>query len=103
MSENAIQVPGPARNYSAFDAELTHQALNVRLFVRLLGWMKPYLITLFVSIAFVVVAALAQVLMPILTSVVIIDTILVPTAVANEAQDYGLLAVGFNQRLLLKR
>ena len=93
MSENTIQVPAPARNYSAFDAELTHQALNVRLFVRLLGWMKPYLITLFVSIAFVVVAALAQVLMPILTSVVIIDTILVPTAIANDAQDYGLLAL----------
>ena len=93
MSENAIQVPAPARNYSAFDAELTHQALNVRLFVRLLGWMKPYLITLFVSIAFVVVAALAQVLMPILTSVVIIDTILVPTAVVNDTQDYGLLAL----------
>ena len=60
MSENAIQTTGPSRNYSAFDAELTHQALNVRLFVRLLGWMKPYLITLFVSIAFVVLAALAQ-------------------------------------------
>ena len=88
MSENAIQTPGPSRNYSAFDAELTHQALNVRLFVRLLGWMKPYLITLFVSIAFVVMAALAQVLMPILTSVVIIDTILVPTTVASDAQDY---------------
>ena len=93
MSENAIQTPGPSRNYSAFDAELTHQALNVRLFVRLLGWMKPYLITLFVSIAFVVMAALAQVLMPILTSVVIIDTILVPTTVASDAQDYGLLTL----------
>ena len=26
----------PARNYSAFDAELTHQAINMRLFLRLL-------------------------------------------------------------------
>ena len=43
----------PARDYSAFDVELTHQALNVRLFIRLLGWMRPYRLTLLVSVALV--------------------------------------------------
>jgi ATP-binding cassette subfamily B protein len=81
------------RNYSAFDAELTHQALNVRLFARLLRWMKPYKVTLFVSIALVIVAAAMSVLMPVITGRVIIDTILVPNPATADMPDYGLIGV----------
>ena len=55
------------RNYSAFDVELTHQALNMQLFMRLLQWLRPYRNTMFVSIAMVIVAAATAVLMPVLT------------------------------------
>ena len=68
----------PARNYSAFDLELTHQALNVRLFIRLLSWMRPYRMMLFVSIALVILGAVSSVLLPVLGGRVIIDTVLLP-------------------------
>ncbi len=87
MSESNV-----TRNYSAFDVELTHQALNLQLFVRLLTWMKPYRITLFISIALVIVSAATMVLMPVITGRVIIDTILLPSAIASDLPDYGLIA-----------
>ena len=64
------------KNYSAFDLELTHQAVNFRLFARLLGWLRPYYLTLFTSITLVITAAATMVLMPVITGRVIIDTIL---------------------------
>jgi ATP-binding cassette, subfamily B, multidrug efflux pump len=80
------------RNYSAFDSELTHQALNFQLFLRLLTWMRPYRITLFVSIFLVITAAAMMVLMPVITGRVIIDTILLPNPEASDLPDYGLIA-----------
>ncbi len=80
----------PARDYSAFDVELTHQALNVRLFIRLLGWMRPYRLTLLVSVALVIVAAATSVLMPVIIGRVIIDTVLLPNPSASSLPDYGL-------------
>ena len=85
------------RDYSAFDAELTHQALNLRLFARLLGWMKPYRITLFASLVLVVGAAAMSVLLPVIQGRVVVDTILVPNASAADMPDYGL--VGATQSL----
>ncbi len=90
MSEAAL-VP-PAKNYSAFDADLTHKALNVRLFVRLLGWMKPYRFTLISSMALVVVAAASSVMMPVITGRVIIDMVLLPNPQSADLPDYGLIA-----------
>jgi len=81
-----------ARNYSAFDLELTHQALNFQLFLRLLTWLRPYRLTLFASIALVITSAATMVLMPVITGRVIIDTILLPTAEANDLPDYGLIS-----------
>ena len=81
------------RDYSAFDAELTHQALNMHLFGRLLTWLRPYRPTLFVSIALVVLAAAMSVLMPVITGRVIIDTILVPNPAVSDMPDYGLIGV----------
>ena len=82
---------GSTRNYSAFDVELTHQALNFRLFVRLLRWMRPYRITLFTSIALVIIAAAMSVLMPVITGRVIIDSILLPNPDVGDLPDYGLI------------
>ena len=80
------------RNYSAFDAELTHQALNMRLFMRLLRWAKPYRITLNTSTALVVVGAAVSVLMPVIQGPVIVDTILVPNEEAATRFNFGLIA-----------
>ena len=82
---------GSTRNYSAFDVELTHQALNFRLFVRLLRWLRPYRITLFTSIALVIIAAAMSVLMPVITGRVIIDSILLPNPDVGDLPDYGLI------------
>lgn len=81
----------PARNYSAFDAELTHQALNMRLFLRLLKWAKPYRLTLISSAVLVIVGSALAVLMPVIQNRILIDEILVPNKAA-EAPDYGLVA-----------
>ncbi|MDE0036494.1 MAG: ABC transporter ATP-binding protein [Gammaproteobacteria bacterium] len=80
----------PARNYSAFDAELTHQALNTRLFLRLLKWAKPYRVTLIASAVLVIVGSGLSVLMPLVQNRILIDEILVPNKAA-EAPDYGLV------------
>ncbi len=100
MSETTVNAaPGKrsARNYSAFDSELTHQALNARMFLRLLGWMRPYRITVFVSIALVLIAAAMSVLLPVIVGRVVIDGILLPNPVSNDLPDYGL--VGLTQVL----
>jgi ATP-binding cassette subfamily B multidrug efflux pump len=81
-----------AKNYSAFDLELTHQAVNFQLFARLLGWLRPYHLTLLTSITFVITAAATMVLMPVITGRVIIDTILLPNPDSNDLPDYGLIA-----------
>ena len=81
-----------AKNYSAFDLELTHQAVNFRLFGRLLGWLRPYRLTLFISITLVITAAATMVLMPVITGRVIIDTILLPNPDSSDLPDYGLIA-----------
>lgn len=80
----------PGRNYSAFDAELTHKALNLRLFLRLLKWAKPYRVTLIASAVLIVVGSGLSVLMPVVQNRVLIDEILVPNKAA-EAPDYGLV------------
>jgi ATP-binding cassette subfamily B multidrug efflux pump len=79
-------------NYSAFDLELTHQALNFQLFARLLTWMRPYVVTLAVSVVLVIIAAAMMVLMPVITGRVIIDNILLPDSQGSTLPDYGLIA-----------
>ena len=81
----------PARNYSAFDVELTHQALNVRLFIRLLRWLRPYRAMFFLSILLVILGAIAAVMLPVLSGRVIIDMILLPNPLVGELPDYGLV------------
>lgn len=83
------------RNYSAFDAQLTHQALNVKMFIRLLKWTKPYRFTLITSVFLVLASSAFALLQPIMQNRVIIDTILAPgSPTANAAMaDYGLIDI----------
>ncbi|MEE8398763.1 MAG: ABC transporter ATP-binding protein, partial [Desulfobacterales bacterium] len=81
------------RNYSAFDLELTHQALNVRLFIRLLKWMGPYRKVMLISIVLAVLGSVITVLLPAIGGRVIIDTILLPNPAAVDLPDYGLITV----------
>lgn len=75
----------PMRNYSAFDAQLAHRALNMRLFLRLLKWAKPYRVTLIVSALLIIVASGFSTLTPVLQNRIIVDEILKPSAAASVA------------------
>ena len=96
MSE-AIQTPQrgtpPGRNYSAFDAQLTHQALNMRMFIRLLQWTKPYRITLGISALLMIASVGITAIMPILQNKVVIDEILSPQTNFGETPSYGLVTL----------
>ena len=89
----AASTTSPARNYAAFDQELTHQALNVRLFLRLLKWTKPYRITLIASAVLIVIGSGMSSLTPVLQYRIIVDEILAPNPASAEAPDYYLLTV----------
>jgi hypothetical protein len=69
MSEAALP-PQPPRNHAMFDAELTGQALNLKLVRRLLGWLRPYRATVAASSLLILIASALQVLLPVVISVV---------------------------------
>ena len=79
------------RDYSAFDADLTHAALNYTMFVRLLGWIRPYWSSLAWSVGFIVISAVISVLIPIVTGRVVIDSIMLPSEQAETLPDYGMI------------
>ena len=83
-AEPVVQAP-PMRNYSAFDAQLAHRALNMRMFLRLLKWAKPYRVTLIVSALLIIVASGFSTLTPVLQNRIIVDEILKPSAAASVA------------------
>ena len=67
----------PARDHSLFEAELSGAVLNLNLFVRLMGWLKPYSLSLIVSTVLVLLASFCAVLMEIVISRVLVDYIIV--------------------------
>jgi ATP-binding cassette subfamily B multidrug efflux pump len=89
MSESSGGAHG--RDYSVFDAELTHQAFNFRLFIRLLGWLKPYRKTVLLSVVLVIISATTAVLMPVVLGRVVIDSVLVPNPLVQNLPDYGMI------------
>ena len=94
MSENATTSAAGEevkKRYSAFDADLRYQALNVRLFIRLLNWVKPYRSTFLVSCGLILISAALGVLIPIVTGRVVVDTILIPDPRSLTTPDYGLI------------
>jgi len=64
------------RDYSIFDAELSGRVFNLRLLMRLLGWLKPYRLIVFSGLGLILLAAFLAVLNPIIISLVAIDDIL---------------------------
>ena len=92
-SQVKVSSATPTRDYSAFDAELTHKALNVNMFVRLLAWLKPYRFTLSLSILLTLASAAIAVLQPIVNGRVVIDTILLPNPKSSELPDLSLIHI----------
>ena len=90
---DAVDLSKAKKDYSAFDAQLTHSALNFRMFVRLLGWLKPYKVTLLVSVIFILISAAISVLVPVMVGRVVIDRILLPTPMSDDVADYGMGAL----------
>ena len=64
------------RDYSIFDAELSGQVFNMRLLIRLLGWLKPYRLIIISGLGLILLAAFLAVLNPVVISLVAIDDIL---------------------------
>lgn len=80
------------RDYSIFDAELSGRVFNMRLLVRLLGWLKPYRWLVFLGLGFILLAAFLTVLTPVVISLVAIDDILFKRT-GNLMPDFGMRAV----------
>ena len=76
------------RDHSVFDDEMETRGFDFSLLVRLMGWMRPYRRTGFLALLFVLLAASAAVLAPVVVSRVVVDGILLPAS--NEgAPDFG--------------
>ena len=78
------------RDHSMFDAELSGSVLNMRLLGRLMQWMMPYRLSLLASIALVLVASYATVVMEILISRVLVDYIIIGET-DSEMPDLGMI------------
>ncbi len=85
-----MQPNTPKRDYAMFDADISGAVLNLSLLRRLLHWLKPYKMSLFISGILVLVASTLQVLLPMIISLLAIDHILRGTADADTA-DFGLI------------
>lgn len=68
------------RDHSMFDAELSGAVLNMHLLGRLMRWLAPYRLSLFVSTVLVLIASFGAVLMEIVISRVLVDYIIVGDA-----------------------
>ena len=90
-TDAATATTPPMRNYSAFDAQLTHRALNMRLFWRLLKWAKPYRATLVISAFLIIIGSAFSTLTPVLQNRIIVDEILQPGAAASGTAIQGAL------------
>lgn len=76
------------RDYAVFDAEMETRGFDFGLIVRLMHWMRPYRRQGFIALVFVLLAASAAVLAPVVVSRVVVDGILLPTADIG-APDFG--------------
>ena len=65
------------RDHSTFDSELSGAVLNLQLFSRIMYWLKPYRIMLFISLILILIASYLTVIMEIMISRVLVDYIIV--------------------------
>jgi ATP-binding cassette, subfamily B, multidrug efflux pump len=82
---------GQERDYAMFEADLTGQVLNLHLLGRLLGWLKPYRITITISAILVLIASGLQVLLPVVISLVVVDYVIMGS-VETRSPDMGMIA-----------
>ena len=68
---------GSKRDYSTFDSELSGAVLNLHLFARIMHWLNPYRLVLFVSVILILIASYFTVIMEIMISRVLVDYIIV--------------------------
>ncbi|ABS62440.1 ABC transporter related [Parvibaculum lavamentivorans DS-1] len=76
------------RDYTIFDDEMETRGFDFGLIVRLMRWMRPYRRQGLIALVFVLLAASAAVLAPVVVSRVVVDGILLPTSDAG-APDFG--------------
>lgn len=90
--ENKPNKPQSAapRDHAMFDADLSGAVLNFQLLTRILRWLRPYRIRLWVSGALVLIASFAAVLMEVVISRVLVDYIIVGD-VDSPMPDLGLI------------
>jgi ATP-binding cassette subfamily B protein len=81
----------PRRDYSMFDAELSGQVFNLRLLRRLLHWLRPHRMRIAVSAVLVLLSATLRVLLPMITSIVVVDHLLIHGERAAQMPDFGLI------------
>ena len=48
------------RDHSTFDSELSGAVLNLQLFRRIMKWLKPYRVTLLISLMLILIALLSH-------------------------------------------
>lgn len=77
-----------ARNHAVFDDEIETRGFDFHLLVRLFRWMAPYRRQGWLAIFFVILAASAAVLAPVVVSRVVVDGILLPAS-GEAAPDFG--------------
>jgi len=65
------------RDYAMFDSELSGAVLNIHLLGRLMSWLKPYRIMLFISALLILLASFAVVIMEVVISRVLVDYIII--------------------------
>ncbi|MGB1343486.1 MAG: ABC transporter ATP-binding protein [Pseudomonadales bacterium] len=82
----------PERDHAMFDAELSGAVLNFQLLTRILTWLVPYKLRLWVSAALVLAASFAAVLMEVVISRVLVDYIIVGDT-DSPMPDLGLIAL----------
>ena len=92
-----MTAPGAAaardRDHAAFDRELTRRAFDVRLFLRLLRWARPYRVALAASAVLIVASSGLSSLLPFLQNRIVVDEILAPSPAAADMPHYELLTV----------
>ena len=77
-------------DHSMFEAELSGNVLNLHLLGRIMHWLKPYRLGLFVSAFFVLAASVLAVLMEIVISLVLVDYIIIGQSDGN-MPDLGMI------------
>ena len=90
MSDALKATPSAKRDYAIFEADISGAVLNMQLLRRLLRWLAPYRVQLFLSTVLVLLASALQILLPIIISLVVIDHILRDESSAD-TPDFGMI------------